>query len=113
LLQFGSDFSDESGVIFPIPILELCCSNVIVETYESGVPLSNVVHRLDEMSTESRQAVANAGVDMLLKMVIFTTYISFQCFIWYFMEGYEQYICIFFYLFIFKHLRESEFDDMQ
>ena len=75
LLQFGSDFSDESGVIFPIPILELCCSNVIVETYESGVPLSNVVHRLDEMSTESRQAVANAGVDMLLKMVIFTNYI--------------------------------------
>ncbi len=69
LLQFGKDFSRDSRVIFPIPLLELCHPNVIVETYEYGVPLSCVVNRMDEMPTEARKAVANAGVEMLLKMV--------------------------------------------
>ena len=69
LLQFGKDFSRDSRVIFPIPLLELCHPSVIVETYEYGVPLSCVVNRMDEMPTDARKAVANAGVEMLLKMV--------------------------------------------
>ena len=51
LLQFDQDFSGDNQVVFPIPILELCHPNVIVETFESGVPLSSVVNRLEEMST--------------------------------------------------------------
>ena len=69
LLQFGQDFANDSRVVFPIPILELCRSNVIVETYESGLPLETVVNRMEEMPQEARTAVANAGVEMLLKMV--------------------------------------------
>jgi hypothetical protein len=69
LFQFGKDFARDPSIVFPVPILELCHPNVIVETFEAGLPLSSVVNRLDEMPTDSRVAVANAGVDMLLKMV--------------------------------------------
>ena len=69
LLQFGQDLGRDPRVVFPIPVLELCRPNIIIETFESGLPLSTVVNQLDEMPTASRVAVANAGVDMLLKMV--------------------------------------------
>ena len=69
LLQFGQDFGRDPRVVFPIPVLELCRPNIIIETFETGLPLSTVVNQLDEMPTASRVAVANAGVDMLLKMV--------------------------------------------
>lgn len=69
LQQFRADFVGSRKIIFPMPITELCKKAVIVETFESGFPISEIVRHLDKTPDKIRGRLADIGVDMLLTMV--------------------------------------------
>ncbi len=69
MLQFNNDFKSNSNIVFPIPIVELCHSSIIVETFESGTPLTQITNSLKKIPMASRKNIADIGVEMLLKMV--------------------------------------------
>jgi len=69
LLRFNKDFGDNSGIIFPLPIREFCKADVIVETFETGTPLSQITNNLESVPMLTRKSLAEIGVEMLMKMV--------------------------------------------
>ncbi len=65
---------ENKGISFPEPIEELSGKEVLVESYEPGMHIQELVERLTTQDSETkavkgkRKAVASAGVEMLLKM---------------------------------------------
>ena len=60
---------DETNVVFPKPILELCSEQVLVESFEHGTHIGSLIQDLDTIPIESRKKLAAKGVNMFLKMV--------------------------------------------
>ena len=56
-------------MIFPKPMLELSCEQVLVESFEHGTHIGTIIQDLDAIPIVSRKRLAAKGVDMFLKMV--------------------------------------------
>lgn len=63
LLQFIYNFRYFSGVIFPTPLPSLVSEDVLVETFEDGVPLTRITY------SEANRDLAEIGCRMLMKML--------------------------------------------
>jgi len=69
LLKFHNNFREETNVVFPKPFLELCSDQVLVESYEHGTRIGNLIQDLESIPVENRKKLAAKGVNMFLKMV--------------------------------------------
>ena len=66
LERFKQNFQGDESVTFPSPIIELCAHNVLVESFEEGEPIGNLLgSNLDKIPLERRKSIANKGVEML------------------------------------------------
>jgi len=78
MLQFRKDFDDTQSVyVFPRPILPLCYPDVIVQTYEGGTHMSQLLtsSEFENMPQDQRTELAEKGVDLLLKMVFANNFV--------------------------------------
>ena len=69
LERFRQNFQGSDEIKFPVPIQELCSHNVLVESFEDGEPIGNLLKALQTIPLERRKSIANKGVQMFLKMV--------------------------------------------
>jgi aarF domain-containing kinase len=69
LSKFKTNFKDDLNVIFPTPILHFCSHNIIVETFEEGIHIGNLLQDVEQVPIKNRESLASKGVDMLLQMV--------------------------------------------
>ena len=69
LTKFQQNFKNASSVKFPTPIKELCSKQILVETFENGVPIGNILKDLESIPLQRRKDIAAKGVDMFLKMI--------------------------------------------
>jgi len=65
LLQFRYNFRDFDGVVFPAPAPSITTRDVLVETFEEGVPL----HAFDHRNDPEGACLADIGCHMFLKML--------------------------------------------
>ena len=66
LQRFEQNFQGDESVNFPSPIIELCAHNVLVESFEEGEPIGNLLgSNLHKIPLERRKSIANKGVEML------------------------------------------------
>ena len=70
LTRLRRNFAKEKGIVFPEPFL--AHAGCLVESFESGVPLSEAMPTLDE---EMRKRVARRGLRALLKMLFADNYV--------------------------------------
>jgi aarF domain-containing kinase len=69
LEAFHRNFEAHPAVSFPRPLRQFCRRDVLVETFETGQHMADFLENASGNS-DTRKAVAQAGVDMLLKMVL-------------------------------------------
>ena len=67
LKRFCENFKDDTNVIFPKPLF--CKEDILIETYEPGVPIGNLIQDIDFIAHDRRQELASKGINMFLKMV--------------------------------------------
>jgi len=71
LLVFARNFKDISSIRFPRPLYDLCHPLVLVETFEHGISLEDLVtQNKDKYPTELKHQLANFGVVLYLKMIM-------------------------------------------
>ena len=66
LVQFSQNFSTKPEVTFPEPISNLCCNQILVETFHEGRPINDYVY---ENNHPLRHKLAQIGLYTVFKMV--------------------------------------------
>ncbi|XP_069953864.1 uncharacterized aarF domain-containing protein kinase 2-like isoform X3 [Cherax quadricarinatus] len=70
LETFSENFSEVPFIRFPRPLRPYVTKKVLVETYEDGQPMIDIIRSTEtETSEELKKRLAEIGVDALLKMV--------------------------------------------
>ena len=69
MLQFRADYKENSSIIFPKPIVELCTPDLLVQTYEEGVHIQNYLSDLSALPEGARKKMSDLGAELMLKMV--------------------------------------------
>ena len=75
LEKFYDNFEHIPCVRFPRPVRPFVKRNVLVETFEEGVPISSFLEgstgdgQYDDLTTDINEKLANIGADALLQMV--------------------------------------------
>jgi len=72
LEKFIQNFENEERINFPRPIRALSSSDILVETWAPGIPISLLMK--DDTPSETKLELAHLGVGMLLKMVFKDNY---------------------------------------
>ena len=75
MLQFRRDFQSDDSIVFPRPILQLCYPDVIVQTFEDGIHVGQLLSQLGQVQESKKRELAEKGVDLLLKMVFHNNYV--------------------------------------
>ncbi|ELT87890.1 hypothetical protein CAPTEDRAFT_82908, partial [Capitella teleta] len=75
LEEFDENFHDIPSVRFPRPIRPYCKSDVLVETFEEGEPISTFITDSSEDSESLREGIAICGVDAMLQMVFVDNFV--------------------------------------
>ncbi|XP_069173486.1 uncharacterized aarF domain-containing protein kinase 2 isoform X2 [Procambarus clarkii] len=70
LEKFSENFAGVPFIKFPRPLRPYVTRKVLVETYEDGEPMINIIRSTEEETSEElKKRLAEIGVDALLKMV--------------------------------------------
>ena len=68
LEKFGHNFRHYTHIRVPTPLPKLCKKNILVETYEEGTSMADVLAD-SKLPAALKRNLARIGVDMLLRMV--------------------------------------------
>ena len=88
MLQFRKDYNEQGDIIFPMPIIELCTPELLVQSYEHGVHIQNYLSDLTSVPKAARKKMSDLGADLLLTMVFQNNFVhggkpsllvSYQC----------------------------------
>ncbi|CAD8139695.1 unnamed protein product [Paramecium pentaurelia] len=76
LKVFCEKFKNNPHVVFPKPIEEYISADILTETYEDAIPLTQF---LKQERTEEHLALANLGLKAFYKMLIYDNFIHADC----------------------------------
>jgi aarF domain-containing kinase len=74
--EFNSRFAKNPNVIFPVPVSPYISASVLVESWEEGIPLTKF---LTQERGPDHLTLANLGLKMFYKMLIFDNFIHADC----------------------------------
>lgn len=69
LIRFQKNFETTDGVFFPTPIVRYSNESVLVESFEEGMGISDIMHVPTLMNLEARHVIARTTVESFLKMI--------------------------------------------
>lgn len=71
LHRFRANFADEPAIVFPCPIDEWVCPNILVETFEAADPIKHIL----TTDHPAKPVLARQGLKALMKMIFVDGYI--------------------------------------
>eukprot|EP01135_Chromosphaera_perkinsii_P000999 Nk52_evm13s156 gene=Nk52_evmTU13s156 len=71
LMRFQENFEGNDSVVFPTPLLSYTTENVLVETYEEGTPLNDLIENPHLINAK----VSTIGIKAFLKMMILDNFL--------------------------------------
>jgi aarF domain-containing kinase len=69
LLIFQKNFKEIPNIKFPTPLMNLTSDEILVETYEEGVKMTDIVNKKN-YPKETLDQIAKFGVVLYLKMIV-------------------------------------------
>ena len=72
LRRFRRDFADEDQLAFPVPIDDLTCKDVLVESFIHGDP---ILHFMSTAPVKEKQELAKIGLETVMKMIFLNDFV--------------------------------------